>query len=88
MTFSVFGHLISPFAAISNWFLKFAYGFQVLTESHQSLAAEPGFRGDLPRRGGSRVTTIRRFPNHRSEPLEQQPENGSASALVPMASFD
>jgi len=55
-----------------------------LTDSNQSLAAEPGFHGDPPHCGGSRVTSIRRFSEHRSELLEQQPENGLALAFGPV----
>ena len=55
----------------------------VLTDSNQSLAAEPGFHSDPPRRGGSEASAIRRLSDHRSEPVEQQPENGLALAQGP-----
>jgi hypothetical protein len=50
----------------------------VLTDSNQTLAAEPGFHSDAPRSGGFEVTAIRRFPDYRSELGEQQSESGWA----------
>jgi len=54
-----------------------------LTDSNQSLAAEPGFHRDPPRSGGFGVMAIRRVSDHRSELLEQQPKNGLALAFGP-----
>jgi len=54
-----------------------------LTDSNQSLAAELGFHRDPPRSGGFGVMAIRRVSDHRSELLEQQPENGLALAFGP-----
>ena len=48
----------------------------VLRDGNQALAAEPGFHGDPPKVAGLVVMAVRRFFEYRSEPLEQQPENG------------
>jgi hypothetical protein len=54
-----------------------------LTDDDQALAAELGFhRRDPPQCGGSGVVMfIRRFSDHASKALEQQPENGLALAF-------
>jgi hypothetical protein len=54
-----------------------------LADSNQSPIAEPGFHSDPPRRGGFEGSAIRRFPDHRSELAEQQPENGLSLAFGP-----
>jgi len=54
-----------------------------LADGNQSLAAEPGFHSNPPRRGGFEVSAIRRFPDYRSELAEQQSENRLAPALGP-----
>jgi len=52
----------------------------VLADDDQGLAAEPGFHRDAPQGGGTEVRSIRRLSEHRSEPLEPQPENDLALA--------
>ena len=54
-----------------------------MTDGDQALAAEPGFDGDPPQRGGWAVIAERRLSGHYSEPVEQQPENGLALASGP-----
>jgi len=55
-----------------------------LTDVNQTLAAEPGYHSDPPRRGGFEVTAVRRVSDHRSELLEQQPKNVMALAYGPV----
>jgi len=59
----------------------------VLADGDQSLAAEPGFHGDPPQRGGSGLTAVRRFSDHLPKLGEQQPKNGLALALGPAQSL-
>ena len=60
----------------------------VLANDDQALAAEPGFHGDPPPGGETGLRSIRRFSEHRSKPLEQQPENGLALAPIPAQALD
>ena len=56
-----------------------------LTDDTQVLAAVPSFDSDPPSGGGCEVRVVRRFSEHRSEPCEQQPENGLLPASGPAA---
>jgi len=56
-----------------------------LANDDQALAAEPGFHSEPPRGGGTELRSIRRFFDHRSKTLEEQPKNGLALAQGPAA---
>jgi hypothetical protein len=58
-----------------------------MMDGNQTLAAEPGFHSDPPRRGGFEVSAIHRISDYRPKPLEQQPENGMAPAFGPAQSL-
>ncbi|MGA3265251.1 MAG: hypothetical protein ABSE16_00325 [Verrucomicrobiota bacterium] len=55
----------------------------VLADDDQALAAEPGFHHDPPQGGRTEAISLRRCFEHRSEPRQEQPENGPALAQRP-----
>jgi hypothetical protein len=63
-------------------FLKIGWHIFVLADEDQALAAEPGFHSDPPDGGGAGLMSIRRFSDHRSEPLVRQSKKGLSASRI------